>query len=156
MRIAVKFNEPEKHKVGWYELKNDGKTIEKIIEEAFVMTYLRDDPVMIGDEQATDENGDLVYISVYTIVPSESYILQQQELQSALFNKQEAYTEYLELEKMLGADSVEALAAKDAYLRINETSPDKCRYELEVELADANTDRDYYFGMLLEDGGMWG
>jgi len=120
------------------------------------MTYLRDDPVMIGDEQATDENGDLVYISVYTIVPSESYILQQQELQSALFNKQEAYTEYLELEKMLGADSVEALAAKDAYLRINETSPDKCRYELEVELADANTDRDYYFGMLLEDGGMWG
>ncbi len=52
----------------------------------------------------------------------------------AIKNKQEAYQEYVVLKDILGADSVEALAAKEAYLRISAANPDKSRYELEQEV----------------------
>jgi len=52
----------------------------------------------------------------------------------AFRNKKEAYEEFIEAEKMLGVDSAEAVAAKEAYLRISTTNPDKSRYELEQEV----------------------
>ena len=73
----------------------------------------------------------------------------------AIKNKQEAYQEYVVLKDMFGIDSVEALAAKEAYLRINETSPDKSRYELETELALAEEEAELYMTIYLDSEGAW-
>jgi len=72
--------------------------------------------------------------------------------------KQELLNDILKAKAFSGTPEGDADLAElqQQYTDLCNGVPIVCKSELEAQLADANIDRKYLFGMMLEDEGMWG
>ena len=117
---------------GFYNITNNGKTKIRLNENAFTF--------ILNEDEKT-----------YTITPIEGYISSEEKKQMLINEIQELKI----FEGTTEADT-EILRCKQEFSDLCNGIPVITKTEIESQLTDANKDRDYYFDMLLEDGGMWG